>query len=81
VLLSAAKTYYSTDNKGNFTFKILTNGATESDVAVSDHTVDTKPDPGPDNLVDYQPQRSKVKAAAPEAPKDNVRVFGRKRQR
>jgi hypothetical protein len=81
VLLSAAKTYYSTDNKGNFTFKILTNGATEADTEVSDHTVDTKPDPGPDNLVDYQPPRSKVKAAAPEAPKDSVRVFGRKRQR
>lgn len=32
VLLSAHKTYYSTGNKGNFTFKILKNGATEAEV-------------------------------------------------
>lgn len=81
VLLSAAKTYYSTDNKGNFTFKILKNGASEADVDVADHEVDTKPDPGPDNLIDAKPRRSAIKAAAPKTPKDSVKVFGRRRQR
>jgi len=85
VMLSAAKTYYSTDNKGNFTFKILKNGATETDVTVADHSVDTKPDPDPSTgVVDLDVQakkRSGVKAAAPEVKKDDVRVFGRKRQR
>lgn len=33
VRLSAEKTYYSTGNKGNFTFQILKNGATPADVA------------------------------------------------
>lgn len=36
VLLSAHKTYYSTGNKGNFTFKILKNGATEEEVDAAD---------------------------------------------
>lgn len=45
VLLSADKTYYSTGNKGNFTFKILKNGATEEDVTVSDDTVDADAEP------------------------------------
>jgi hypothetical protein len=85
VLLSAHKTYYSTDNKGNFTFKILKNGASEADVDVADHEVDTQPDPNPDTgIVDLDTAaqtRSDIKAAAQEVPKNNVRVFGRKRQR
>ena len=36
VLLSAHKTYYSTGNKGNFTFKIMKNGATEEEVDAVD---------------------------------------------
>lgn len=36
VLLSAHKTYYSTGNKGNFTFKIMKNGATEEEVSAID---------------------------------------------
>ena len=37
VMLSAHKTYYSTGNKGNFTFKIMKNGATEDDVDAIDN--------------------------------------------
>lgn len=44
VLLSASKTYYSTGNKGNYTFQILKNGATMKDIEVADAQVDTKPD-------------------------------------
>jgi hypothetical protein len=44
VLLSAHKTYYSTGNKGNFTFKILKNDATESEAGLTDDS-DVEPDP------------------------------------
>jgi hypothetical protein len=36
VLLSASKTFYSTDNKGNFTFKLLMNGASDVDDVAED---------------------------------------------
>lgn len=45
VLLSADKTYYSTGNKGNFTFKILKNGATEEEVTAPDDTVNPTAEP------------------------------------
>lgn len=44
VLLRAEKTYYSTGNKGNFTFEILLNGAKASDVPVDLARTDTEPD-------------------------------------
>lgn len=45
VLLSAHKTYYSTGNKGNFTFKIMKNGATveEVDAAETDASPERPP--------------------------------------
>jgi hypothetical protein len=48
VKLSADKTYYSTGNKGNFTFKILKNGATEDEVTMPDDTVNATPEPKDD---------------------------------
>lgn len=64
VLLDASKAYFSTGNKGNFTFKILKNGASPEDLKVQDTAVDTKPDPDPKtDIVDYEPQRAKIKAS------------------
>lgn len=84
VLLDAAKAYMSTQGKGNFTFKILKNGAAEKDLAMLDAETDTKPDPDPDtNLVDYEPRRSDIKAsdrARRKAPGD-ARALGRARRR
>lgn len=45
VMLSAHKTYYSTGNKGNFTFKIMKNGATEEDITAID--TDASPERAP----------------------------------
>lgn len=84
VLLDAAKAYMSTQGKGNFTFKILKNGATEKDLAMLDAETDTKPDPDPDtNLVDYKPRRSDIKASdrsRRKAPGD-AEALGRARRR
>jgi len=44
VMLRAGKTYYSTDNKGNFTFEILKNGAQPAKDSAVDQVTDTKPD-------------------------------------
>lgn len=44
VLLSADKTFYSTGSKGNFVFKILYNGATDTDTELDMERTDTKPD-------------------------------------
>ena len=44
VMLRAGKTYYSTDNKGNFTFEILKNGAQGVDDSTVSQQTDTKPD-------------------------------------
>jgi hypothetical protein len=84
VLLDAAKAYMSTQGKGNYTFKILKNGATEKDLAMLDAETDTKPDPDPDtNLVDYEPKRTDIKAsdrARRKAPGD-AEALGRARRR
>jgi hypothetical protein len=45
VLLSAHKTYYSTNNKGNFTFQILKNGATVAEVDAAE--TDASPEQSP----------------------------------
>jgi hypothetical protein len=79
VLLSADKTFYSTGSKGNFTFKILYNGATDADTDVTDDPVDTKPDV---DLVDFEPARAGVKASAGgvEKPLGNQKSLGRRRR-
>jgi hypothetical protein len=76
VLLSAHKTYYSTGNKGNFTFQILKNGATAKDVEVQDAEVDTKPDVDLDQL---DQQRPTIKAR--KAPAGDAQSLGRARRR
>ena len=81
VLLSAAKTYYSTGNKGNFTFQILKNGATADDVAVDDNETDTKPDVSVAALDRATQRRSAVKAAPDTEKLGTEKSLGRKRQR
>lgn len=76
VLLSAHKTYYSTGNKGNFTFQILKNGATMNDIKVDDAEVDTKPDVDLDALTQ---KRSPVTAR--DDTKSDEKSLGRKRRR
>jgi len=75
VLLSAEKTFYSTGSKGNFTFKILYNGAKEEDVELDTEVVDTKPDV---DLDQYQPKRSKIKARR--EPQADRAALGRSRR-
>ena len=82
VLLSAEKTFYSTGSKGNFTFKILYNGATDQETDVIDDPVDTgiKADAEPD-LDQITQQRSKVKAAGtPDRAPGDAKTLGRKRR-
>lgn len=81
VELSAGKTFYSTGSKGNFTFIILYNGATEvtePEETETDVSVATKPQ----DLDVVTQRRSDVKAA-PEEPKKygTEKTLGRKRQR
>ena len=77
VLLSAHKTYYSTGNKGNFTFQILKNGATMKDIELQDAEVDTKPDVDLDKL---STQRSGVTARG-SVDRDEEKSLGRRRRR
>ena len=81
VLLSAGKTYYSTGNKGNFTFQILKNGATPADVEVADNETDTKPDVSVADLDQVTQRRSNVKAAPDIEKLGTEKSLGRKRQR
>jgi hypothetical protein len=85
VLLSADKTFYSTGSKGNFTFKILYNGATDAETELDDDKVDTKPDPNPETgIIDYEPARSSVTARAGGLDQKKLgteKTLGRKRQR
>lgn len=89
VLLDPQKVYYSSGNKGNFTFKILKNGAKETDVNPAD-PVDTgtyqQPDQAPDLDQEVERQRLTgpgVRAArlAQRAPQDSEKVLGRARRR
>lgn len=86
VLLSADKTYYSTDCNGNFTFKILKNGATEQEVTMPDDTINSGPEPEDDveKLDAVSQGRLKgpgVKAARDTAaPKMDPGTLGRKRR-
>ena len=81
VLLSAAKTYYSTGNKGNFTFQILKNDATPADVEVDDNETDTKPDVSVAALDQATQRRSRIKAAPDTEKLGTEKSLGRKRQR
>lgn len=76
VLIRADKTYYSTGNKGNFTFKILKNGATDSDTEIEDHEQDVKPDIDLDRIT---AQRSGVRVRPTKA--DDESALGRRRRR
>lgn len=84
VELSADKTFYSTGSKGNFTFKILYNGATD----VTDNGVDgdegevaTPAKTTAQDLDVVGQQRSDIRASGVKKPRDNVEVYGRKRQK
>jgi hypothetical protein len=81
VLLSASKTYYSTGNKGNFTFQILKNDATPADVEVADNETDTKPDARVKDLDQVTQQRSAVTAAPDTEKLGTEKSLGRRRQR
>lgn len=82
VKLAADKTYFSTGNKGNFTFKILKNGATEDDVTMPDDTVNATAEPEDDveKLDKVITNPSNIKAAPPER-LGTERSLGRRRQR
>ena len=78
VLLDASKAYMSTQGKGNFTFKILKNGAKESDL----NPVDNQADEPAVDLDTVSKQRSKIKAAdTTQEPLGTEKTLGRKRQR
>lgn len=83
VLLWPDKTYYSTGNKGNFTFKILKNGATEDEVLMPDDTVNPTAEPVDDveKLDSVITRPSGIKAAAEPERLGTDRSLGRKRQR
>ena len=81
VLLSAGKTYYSTGNKGNFTFQILKNGATPDEVEVDLNQTDTKPDVSVAALDQVTQRRSAVKAAPDTERLGTEKSLGRRRQR
>lgn len=64
VKFSAGKTYYSTGIKGNFTFKILRNGATDitdSSSAINDMDMATKKTSRKEEPVDIRPASVKAK--------------------
>jgi hypothetical protein len=77
VELSAGKTFYSTGSKGNFTFVILYNGATE--------LRDDPDDSEAEEVADYVPPESGVTARAGGVDKDEKlgtdQALGRKRQK
>lgn len=87
VLLDATKAYMSTQGKGNFTFKILKNGAKPSEVNDIDgmDSLETEPsvDIGnPDELDAATQKRSSIKAAGTPPEKfGNKKSLGRERQR
>lgn len=83
VKLSADKTYYSTGNKGNFTFKILKNGASEDEVTMPDDTVNPTAEPVDDleKLDSVVTSTSGIKAAAKPERLGTERSLGRQRQR
>jgi hypothetical protein len=82
VLLDASKAYMSTQGKGNFTFKILKNGAKESDLAPVDNQQDeprATPKTTAQDLDAVTQQRSDIKASSEKL--GTEKTLGRKRQR
>jgi hypothetical protein len=75
VMLRAGKTFYSTGNKGNFTFEILKNGAKAVDDSTVSQQTDTKPDVDLDAI---DQQRADIRARR--EPGDE-KSLGRKRRR
>jgi hypothetical protein len=85
VLLDATKAYMSTQGKGNFTFKILKNGAKATDVNDIDgmDSLETEPSVDinePEQLDQITQRRSNVKAA-PREKLGSKQSLGRERQR
>jgi hypothetical protein len=68
VLLDASKVYFSTGGKGNFTFTILKNGATEKDVNPIDavDSLDDQP-PAATSVADLDAEVEKPRLAGPGA--------------
>ena len=81
VLLDASKAYMSTQGKGNFTFKILKNGAKESDLNPVDNQADEpEAELSTQDLDQVKGQRSDIKAGGTEK-LGSEKALGRKRQR
>lgn len=83
VKLRAEKTYYSTGNKGNFTFEVLLNGASSQDAEVDFDRTDTKPDVDLDALI-QQPRLTGPGAKAARSqrePRMTTDVLGRELRR
>ena len=83
VLLDASKAYMSTQGKGNFTFKILKNGAKDTDLDPVDNQADEPTAITNQDLDTVSQQRSRVKASASgvEEPRFSEKTYGRKKQR
>lgn len=85
VELSAGKTFYSTGSKGNFTFKILYNGATDvpDDLDDGDDTVTTPAKTTVQDLDAVTQKQSGLKASAGGVEKKlgSEKTLGRKRQK
>ena len=82
VLLSADKTFYSTQGKGNFTFKLLLNDAKADDVELDIAQTDTEPDVDLDDLTKGKRLTGPGAKAARTAstPKTDVGTLGRERR-
>ena len=81
VLLDASKAYMSTQGKGNFTFKILKNGAKESDLdPVNNQADEPEAKLSSKELDQVSGRRSDVKAGGDEKLGSDA-ALGRKRQR
>jgi hypothetical protein len=81
VLLDASKAYMSTQDKGNFTFEILKNGAKESDLdPVNNQADEPEVKLSTKELDQVSGQRSDVKAGGDEKLGSDA-ALGRKRQR
>ena len=80
VLIRADKNYYSTDNKGNFTFKILKNGATDKETEVADRATDTKPDMDLDQVSQQRAPVTARSRGTDRSPGDE-KTLGRKRRK
>ena len=81
VLLDASKAYMSTQDKGNFTFEILKNGAKESDLdPVNNQADEPEVKLSTKELDQVSGQRSDVKAGGDEK-LGSEKALGRKRQR